>query len=220
MQLAENLYFYPWTQTQVNNCNSVFIAGQTPTLVDPGHSQLYGNVETGLTGDGFRDTPPLVIMTHCHPDHLEAAEKLQRAGAKLAMHQAEIDYMHGEGRALASALGMNFPDITFDLILDEGELSLGEHTLEVIHTPGHSPGHVCLHWPRQKALIAGDLVFAQGVGRVDFPGGNGELLKDSIKKVSALDLELVLPGHGPILKGAEQVKKNFALIEQYYFPML
>ncbi|MCB2228035.1 MAG: MBL fold metallo-hydrolase [Desulfarculaceae bacterium] len=220
MLLADNLYFYPWTQTQGNNCNSVLIAGEAPTLVDPGHSQLYGHVENGLAGDGFREEPPLVIMTHCHPDHLEAAAQLQRAGAKLAMSQAEIDYMHGEGRALARALGMNFPEITIDLILDEGELTLGGHTLEVISTPGHSPGHLCLYWPANKALIAGDLVFAQGVGRVDFPGGNANQLKDSIKKVASRDIELLLPGHGPIVKGKDQVAKNFELIEKYYFPML
>ena len=220
MQLAPELYFYPWTQTTVNNCNSVLIAGGAPTLVDPGHRQLYGHVENGLAGDGFRELPGLVLLTHCHPDHLEAAAQLQRQGAKLAMHATEIAYMHGQGRALASSLGMSFPEITMDIILEEGELTLGQDTLQVIHTPGHSPGHVCLYWPKLKALIAGDLVFAQGVGRVDFPGGNGEQLKASIKKVAALDIELLLPGHGPILRGKEQVAKNFALIEQFYFPML
>ena len=220
MQLAPDLYFYPWTQTQVNNCNSVLIGGPPAALVDPGHSQLYGAVETGLASDGFREAPPLVIMTHCHPDHLEAAAQLQRAGSKLAMSAEEIAYMEGEGRNLAAALGMSFPELTFDLILEEGELELGGHTLEVILTPGHSPGHVCLYWPEHKTLIAGDLVFAQGVGRVDFPGGSGELLKQSIKKVATYDIELLLPGHGPIVKGKEQVAKNFALIEQFYFPML
>ena len=220
MQLAEDLYFYPWTQTQINNCNSTLIAGATPTLVDPGHSQLYGHVENGMAADGFRATPALVVLTHCHPDHLEAAVQLQRSGSKLAMHADEIAYMNGEGRALAAALGMNFPEITFDVILGEGELILGDETLEVIHTPGHSPGHVCLYWPKHKALIAGDLVFAQGVGRVDFPGGSGEQLKESIKKVAAYDIELLLPGHGPILKGKEQVIRNFQVIEQVYFSMI
>jgi glyoxylase-like metal-dependent hydrolase (beta-lactamase superfamily II) len=220
MQLAEDLYFYPWTQTQINNCNSVLIAGAAPTLVDPGHSQLYGHVENGMAADGFRETPPLVVLTHCHPDHLEAAVQLQRSGAKLAMHADEIAYMNGEGRALATALGMNFPEITFDVILGEGGLTLGDETLEVIHTPGHSPGHVCLYWPKHKALIAGDLVFAQGVGRVDFTGGSGEQLKESIKKVAAYDIELLLPGHGPILRGKEQVARNFQVIEQVYFSMI
>ncbi|RJX36444.1 MAG: MBL fold metallo-hydrolase [Desulfarculus sp.] len=219
MKLAEDLYFFPWTRPTVNNCNAAYIGGAMPTLVDPGHSQLYGHVEMGLAGDGL-GAPQLVILTHCHPDHLEAAVQLQRAGARLAMHPAEIAYLDGEGRMLASALGMRFPELTYDVLLEEGELKLGEESLQVIHTPGHSPGHVCLYWPRHKALIAGDLVFAQGVGRVDFPGGSGEQLKASIKRVAALDIELLLPGHGPLIKGAENVKKNFEFIEQVYFGMI
>ncbi len=219
MELAEHLNFFPWTQPTVNNCNSVFIGGTVPTLIDPGHSQLYGHVEVGLSGDHC-DPPQLVVLTHCHPDHMEAAEQLQKNGAKLAMHPDEIAYMEGEGRKLASAMGMRFPELTFDILLEEGVLELGGETLEVIHTPGHSPGHVCLYWPRHKALIAGDLVFLQGVGRVDFPGGSGELLKESIKRVSQLDIELLLPGHGPLIKGKENVDKNFQLIEQMYFGMI
>ncbi len=220
MQLAEDLYFYPWTHPLANNCNSVLIGGQTPALVDPGHKSFYAKVESGLSGDGFGETPPLVIMTHCHPDHLEAAAQLQQAGAKLAMHGQEIEFMKGEGRALASALGMSMPELTFDVILEEGELKVGDHTLEVILTPGHSPGHVCLYWPKHKALISGDLVFSQGVGRVDFPGGSGEKIKESLKKVAGYDIELLLPGHGPLIQGKEKVEKNFELIEQYYFSML
>lgn len=219
MKLAEHLYFFPWTQPAVNNCNTTFIGGAVPTLVDPGHSQLYGHVEVGLSDDSC-EVPQLVVLTHCHPDHLEAAIDLQNNGAKLAMHPDEIAYMEGDGRKLAQAMGMNFPEITFDILLEEGVLELGGETLEVIHTPGHSPGHICLYWPKHKALIAGDLVFSQGVGRVDFPGGSGEQLKESIKRVAALDIELLLPGHGPLIKGKQDVDKNFQLIEQMYFGMI
>lgn len=220
MQLANDLYAYLWTQPTVNNCNTYLIGGQAPALVDPGHSQLYGHVEMGLQSDGQPETPAMVICTHCHPDHLEAAQKLQQAGAKLAMHPTEVAYMEGEGRQLAVALGMSFPELTVDVFLDEGELKLGGHTLEVIHTPGHSPGHICLWWPEAKALVAGDLVFAQGVGRVDFPGGDGEALKASINRVAELDAEYVLTGHGPIVKGADNVARNYQMIQQMYFGLL
>ncbi|MCB2187306.1 MAG: MBL fold metallo-hydrolase [Deltaproteobacteria bacterium] len=220
MQLADDLFFYPWTQHTVNNCNSYLIGGELPTLVDPGHDQLYGHLEVGLTGDGQKDLPGLVIVTHSHPDHLEAAVRLQRQGAKVALHPVEAEFLAGEGRALAAAMGLPAYDIVPDLFLEEGELFLGQEQLQVLHTPGHSPGHLCLYWPRHKALFAGDLVFAQGVGRVDFPGGSGEDLKDSLKRVANLDLELVLPGHGPILKGKEQIAANFQLIERMYFDML
>ncbi len=219
MQLYEDLYAYPWTQMTANNCNSFAAASAGPLLVDPGHAAFYDHVAAGLRSDGLAE-PKVVVLSHCHPDHLEAALKLQRDGARLAMHPAEAEYMSGEGRALASALGLSFPDVTIDFYLQEGEFTSGEETFQVLHTPGHSPGHICLYWPRLKALFAGDLVFAQGVGRVDFPGGDGEQLKQSIGRVAAMDLEWLLPGHGPVLKGAQAIAENFKLIEQMYFSML
>ena len=220
MQIAEQLFAYPWSHANINNCNSFVLNGDPPLMVDPGHAQLYGHVEVGLTSDGITQAPGLVVLTHCHPDHMEAALTLQRQGCRLAMHHQEVEYMEGEGRELAAALGMQFPEVVMDVLLDEGELIVGSHSLEVIHTPGHSPGHICLYHPALKTLFAGDLVFAQGVGRVDFPGGSGEQLKESIERVAALDIEIVLTGHGPIIKGARQVRDNFAMIKKFYFGML
>jgi glyoxylase-like metal-dependent hydrolase (beta-lactamase superfamily II) len=189
-------------------------------MVDPGHSQFYSHVDMGLAADGVKNPPQLALVSHCHPDHLEAALDLQRQGAKLAMHEIEAEYLDGEGRTMAAAFGLSLPDITVDVFLQEGELVLGDETLQVIHTPGHSPGHVCLSLPRLKALFAGDLIFAQGVGRVDFPGGSAEDLKRSIERVSQLELEYVLTGHGPILKGAQAIERNFQIIKETYFRML
>lgn len=220
MQLADGLYAYPWSQTSVNNCNTYLVNHGSPVMFDPGHAQLYGNVEVGLTSDGIKEAPALVVLTHCHPDHMEAALNLQKLGCRLAMHRAEVEYMMGEGRPLAAALGLDVSAITIDVLLEEGDLKVGGHQIQVIHTPGHSPGHICLYLPQHKALVAGDLVFAQGVGRVDFPGGDGQALKDSITRVAQLDLEMVLPGHGPIIKGAEMVHRNFEIITQSYFGML
>jgi glyoxylase-like metal-dependent hydrolase (beta-lactamase superfamily II) len=217
MKLAEELYVYPWTHTQANNCNAYLAGGAASMLIDPGHARLFQHVEMGLSRDGIKALPRLVVLTHCHPDHLEAAIPLQRAGLKVAIHATEAAYLEGEGRQLAASLGLSMPEITFDIFLEEGDLTLDGETFQVIHTPGHSPGHICLYWPRHKALIAGDLIFAQGVGRVDFPGGDGAQLKASIERVAALDLEWVLPGHGPVIKGAASVKKNFELIQKMYF---
>ena len=220
MKLAENLYAYPWTQPSANNCNTFLATGAVSMLVDPGHMQLFRHIEAGMSGDKISQLPGLVVVTHCHPDHIEAAVALQKAGVKLAMSAAEFDFMQGDGRKLAAAMGMNFPEINPEIFLDEGELILGGEIFRVIPTPGHSPGHICLYWPRHKALFAGDLVFAQGVGRVDFPGGDGELLKQSIIRVAKLELDWVLPGHGPVLNGSDSIERNFQMIEQTYFEML
>ncbi len=221
MELAAQLYVYPWTDPRVNNCNTyLLVPGGVPVMIDPGHAQLFKHVEAGMRADRIDYFPEMVIVTHCHPDHLEAALVLQRQGAKLAMHPMEVAYLEGEGRQLAAALGLNLDEVVVDAFLEEGELVVGGESLEVLHTPGHGPGHICIYWPRHKALISGDLVFVQGVGRVDFPGGDGTKLKESIRKVARLDIEWLMPGHGPLLKGAANVARNFQLIEQTYFPLL
>ncbi|MFH1059649.1 MAG: MBL fold metallo-hydrolase [Pseudomonadota bacterium] len=220
MKLTDDLYVYPWTQPTANNCNTYLVGGAAPVLIDPGHARLYKHVELGLASDRQTETPRLVVITHCHPDHLEAALALQKAGARLAMLGAELQYLEGEGRQLAAALGMNLPEFQVDVLLGEGELTVGPESFQVLHTPGHSPGHLCLYWPRHKALFAGDLIFAQGVGRVDFPGGNGQQLKESIQRMAQLDLEWVLTGHGPVLKGKPSIQRNFEIIAKHYFGML
>ncbi|MBW1888668.1 MAG: MBL fold metallo-hydrolase, partial [Deltaproteobacteria bacterium] len=71
-----------------------------------------------------------------------------------------------------------------------------------------------------KALFTGDVVFYQGVGRTDIPGGNGKTLKESIKKISRLDLDYLLPGHGEAVSGRDHVKNNFKQIEDFWFAYL
>jgi glyoxylase-like metal-dependent hydrolase (beta-lactamase superfamily II) len=219
MKLAEGLHVFPWTQTQANNCNAYLVGLGKTMLIDPGHARLFQHVEMGLSRDGVSVIPQVVLVTHCHPDHLEAGIALQRAGLKLAMHADEIAYLEGEGKQLGASLGLTMPEFTCDFFLDEGELTLGDESFQVLLTPGHSPGHICLYWPRLKALIAGDLIFAQGVGRVDFPGGSAEQLQASVLRMETLDLEWLLPGHGPVIKGKDNIAKNFALIKKSYFGM-
>jgi glyoxylase-like metal-dependent hydrolase (beta-lactamase superfamily II) len=87
-------------------------------------------------------------------------------------------------------------------------------------TPGHSPGSICLYWPAKKALFTGDVVFNQGIGRTDLPGGSGEQLKNSIQRISRLDVEYILTGHGNIVAGKEAVQENFKKIEAVWFNYL
>jgi len=108
--------------------------------------------------------------------------------------------------------------------LTDGELKLGKHlTLQVINTPGHTPGSISLYWAEKRLVITGDLLFYGGVGRTDFGGDGGEL-KQSIERLMELDIEYVLPGHstemGSIIQGRDKVQKNFTAIRASYFPML
>lgn len=100
--------------------------------------------------------------------------------------------------------------------LVEGDLILGKENrinLQVLHTPGHSPGSLSFYWPDSKVLIPGDVIFYGSVGRTDFPGGSITILKQSIEKLSKLEVEYLLPGHsteyGSIIEGKERVERNF-----------
>ena len=165
MKVANDIFFYPWESYSQNNSNSIMITGQVKVLVDPGHSHLFSNLSQQIKQDGVDPSEiELVLYTHCHPDHMEAGQELAQYGARQALHPVEEEYLRNIGPDFFRAMGLSMPEIKIDIHLSEGELDLGGHKFMVFHTPGHSPGEVCLYHPESKILIAGDLIFAQGVG--------------------------------------------------------
>ena len=133
------------------------------------------------------------------------------------MHETEWQWIDSMGRQMGAAHGIDMDAIMPDFFLQEGDLSLGNLEVKVFHTPGHSPGSVCLYLTDQKVLFTGDVVFKEGLGRTDLPGGDGSKLKASIRRLAELDVEWLLSGHGDVVSGAEKVKANFKEIEQYWF---
>ncbi len=105
-------------------------------------------------------------------------------------------------------------------MLDGEELVLGGETFRVLLLPGHSPGSIGLYCPERKVIFCGDVIFEQNVGRTDFPGGDGALLKKSIRSLATLELEALLPGHMGIVDGAEAVKRNFEIVIRNVFPYI
>lgn len=218
MRLVADLFAYVWPGKD-NNCNSYVLAGVLPegrhVVIDPGHVMTPALGEAGLQSlhermeaDGIDPAAiGLVLLTHCHPDHSEAAREIRDATrALVALHEAEA--------GLYSRLGGKV-----DLFLGEGRLDLGKESpvqLDVFHSPGHSPGHTTLYWPRERVLIAGDLIFYRSTGRVDIPGGDARALKTSIDRLSELDIEYVLCGHPyghpGIIEGADEVRRNFEFL--------
>ena len=112
------------------------------------------------------------------------------------------------------AFGMPPMEFKEDICLDNDRLSAGDMELEIIHSPGHSPGCICFYARREKVLICGDVIFAGNTGRVDFPGGSADELKKSINELSKLEIEYLLPGHMEIVTGAEKIKRNFDFIKK------
>jgi glyoxylase-like metal-dependent hydrolase (beta-lactamase superfamily II) len=217
MKVTDGIYSYVWRGTFENNCNSFYFGEPLYILFDPGLKNYVDLLLKNLKDDGIDESEiKYLVNTHCHPDHFEGTLNFIDKDVKLCMNSEEIKFFNQEGPRFFEMFNMPFPQVDFDITLDEGPWMVGDTELQIYHTPGHSPGSVSIYWPEKKTLVCGDLVFENSFGRVDFPGGNGELLKKSIEKISQLDIEILLPGHMEIITGKENVQKNFQLIKQYF----
>ena len=221
MNLEKDLYAYLWQNPYENNCNTYLIRGEVTVLIDPGHSRHVPHLFHQMEGDGISpEKVDLIILTHCHPDHFEGLEAFLNNRVKIAMNREEEDYLLGSGKLLFEMMGQPLPPFRIDFYLKEGELHLGQEVFHIYQTPGHSPGSLSIYWREKKVLFTGDLVFYGGIGRTDFLEGNSKLLKKSIERMSSLDTEILLPGHGELVMGREKVLQNFEFIRQNFYAYL
>jgi hydroxyacylglutathione hydrolase len=221
MKLKNDIYVYEWTNNFDNNCNSYYIGGGVGALVDPGLTRYLPDLLTQMSADGIKkEDISYIINTHSHPDHFQASELFDPEAVKIALHPEELQFLKGAGGELYELFGIAVPSIQINFPLAEGSIALGDQQFKIILAPGHSPGSIGLYWPDQKALFCGDVIFEQNIGRTDFPGGNGALLKKSILSFSQLDCELLLPGHMGIVAGKENVQDNFNIVIQNIFPYI
>lgn len=217
MQIIDDIHAFIWQSTTANNCNTYLLTSPSPILIDPGHLRLFDHVRQGLDDLGLALTDiGLVLCTHAHPDHIEAVQLFKQAGIPFAIHEQGWQLIEAMKHQI-SAMGIDVEAMAPDFFLQEGELTVEGVELAVYHTPGHSPGSSCFYLPGSKALFTGDLVFKEGLGRTDLPGGSGEQLKKSILRMAALDTEWIFPGHGDYLKGRDNIQRNFSTIEHVYF---
>ncbi|MDZ7264619.1 MAG: MBL fold metallo-hydrolase [candidate division KSB1 bacterium] len=151
-----------------------------------------------------------ILLTHGHVDHLAHLSKIrQETGAAFLMHRDDTFLMKG---LLAQALMFGLPNPGNpkpDRFVSDGEeIDLGDLTIRVLHTPGHSPGSVTYFV--DKKLFVGDLIFAGSIGRTDLPGGDYETLIRSVQdKIFSLDPKIeIYPGHGPATTVGHESRTN------------
>lgn len=144
--------------------------------------------------------PKAILLTHAHFDHIGAVDQLRKTynidvyGHELEANWLEDPSLNRSNQFIGNEIKTEAPD----QLLEEGELTLGQFSFEVLHTPGHSPGSVAFIFHKDKFMVSGDVLFLQGIGRTDLPGGSFEVLKNSLqeKLYKLPDAYVVLPGHG------------------------
>ncbi len=217
MRIKDGVYWYK--EKGILDANTYVLQDELTILIDPGSENYLEQRLKEMQDDGISPKDiDVIAITHLHPDHCGATAALKEvSGAKVALHPLQVDYLDIMAEESRKFLGVGIAHkFRADIVLEE-RLSLGKIELEILHTPGHSPGSICFYGEDTKILICGDLVFEQGVGRTDLPFGNTDELRNSIETVSALDTELLLPGHGRIIEGESNVKRNYEFIKAVYF---
>jgi hydroxyacylglutathione hydrolase len=153
-------------------------AGVLPSAIEPHRGEI--------------DT---IVLTHCHYDHTAYVREIAHmCNASIAIHHLDAPGLFEDHLSLSLHFGARSPGIAAQRFLSEGD-RIGP--LEVLHTPGHTPGSICLYLEEEDLLISGDTVFTDGgFGRFDFPGGDRVALSQSISRLDKLGIEGLYPGHG------------------------
>jgi hydroxyacylglutathione hydrolase len=176
--------------------NVYLVLDERPILVDAG--MMAGPTLKNIKKYIDPTKIEMIILTHCHHDHSGAAPALKEAtGAKILLSDKEVGCVGDDLTTVAYLFGQEAPEYKVDGLLAEGMvIDLGKWKLDVMETPGHSQGSICLYEKSEKILFSGDTVFPDGnIGRTDMYGGDTTELVSSVERLTKLDVKTMYPGH-------------------------
>jgi glyoxylase-like metal-dependent hydrolase (beta-lactamase superfamily II) len=154
-----------------------------------------------------------IFVTHCHADHIGGINELKKLkGGKILISRDDAEGLYNEEISLASYINMENPELEADSRVDDGDLiHVGDIQFEVIATPGHTKGGVCLYCEKERLIFTGDTMFSGSWGRTDLPTGNFEEIMHSIsdRLMTLPDETICYPGHGKTTMIADE--KNIYL---------
>ena len=188
-----------WCNMDIIKLNGLSYASNTYVLISEGDAAVVDpsadikDIKSAIGEAKLR----YILLTHCHFDHILKLDSLRaETRAEVCIHKADADMMKDPALNGSEFFGLDFASLGADRILDDGEIiPLGKETIEVISTPGHTPGSVC--YDCGNDLICGDTLFTSGYGRYDLPGGDGNILFASLKMLAdRRDNPMIHPGHG------------------------
>jgi len=177
-------------------------------VVDPGGDLV--KIRAVLEAKKLRCTQ--IVVTHAHLDHIAGARRLsQMTGAPVFYNQLDLPLVEIMEEQ-AGWMGVAVPEVAPpDASAEEGmKVSVGGVTGEVMHTPGHTEGSICLYFPKDGLLLAGDTLFKGGIGRTDLPGGDARKILTSLRErlMGLPDETCVVPGHGALTNIGDELKSN------------
>jgi len=214
MEVIRDLHFVSGVLSDSN----VYVLGKNDiTLIDVGTGDNLNRLFKVI--DSFNlDSKKIkqVIVTHAHIDHIGGLPIISKLiSPRICAPSEETSYIEkaDDYMILAWMFNSKFEPVKVDVKLSEGDtIQVEGFSLRVLHTPGHTKGSICLYDQEKKILFSGDTAFSGGgFGRVDLPTGNAEELRESLFRLSKLEVEYLLPGHMNIVtKGAhENIKRSY-----------